>query len=317
MTTLAATGVCAGYEGREVLHGVDVTFDPGLHLVLGSNGAGKTTLFRTLAGVLAPTAGQVLIDGRDPHHDLRAKALIGVGAHRAALAPRLSVMDNLSYWARILGLAPRVQYACVARVLDLLNLGPIATRRASGLSRGQAQRVSLARALLADPPVLLLDEPFAGVDPGVGMQLRDHLRQLAVDGCTVIVSTHELAEVSTLGDDVTVLQDGRVVGHGTTEALRATLVGSHYRLRVRARGDLTGALARLGYAPEAAQGDSVVVDVADEDAVEVLVAGLVTAGLGVREISPAASPLEDLYLHLQAGAPGGSSPQGVPNSNAC
>ena len=318
MTTLTATAVRAGYRDREVLHGVDVAFDAGLHLVLGSNGAGKTTLFRTLTGVLAPTAGQVLVGGLDPHEELRAKALIGVGAHRAALAPRLSVMDNLSYWARVLALAPGARRACVARAVDLLDLGPIATRRASGLSRGQAQRVSLARALLADPPVLVLDEPFAGVDPGVGMQLRDHLRRFADEGRTVIVSTHELAEARTLGDDVTVLHDGRVVGHGATDALRARLVGSHYRLWVRARGDLAGALTRLGYVPEAAQGDGVVVDVADEDGVEVLVAGLVAAGIGVREVAPAANPLEDLYLHLhlQDGAQDGSPLRGAPSPNA-
>ena len=317
MTTLAATALHAGYRDRDVLHGVDVAFDHGVHLVLGANGAGRTTLFRTLTGVLAPSAGQVLVDGRDPHDDLGAKALIGVGAHRAALAPRLSVVDNLSYWARVLALAPGAQRACVARAVELLDLGPIATRRASGLSRGQAQRVSLARALLADPPVLVLDEPFAGVDPGVSSQLREHLRRFADEGRTVIVSAHELAEVSTLGDDVTVIHDGRVVGHGATDALRAQLAGSHHRLRVRARGDLAGALTRLGYAPEAARGDSVVVDIADEDGVEVLVAGLVTAGLGVREISPAANPLEDLYLHLQAGAPDGSSTRVAPSSNAC
>lgn len=316
MTTLTATAVHAGYRGREVLHGVDVAFDAGVHLVLGPNGAGKTTLFRTLVGVLAPSAGRVLVDGIDPNEDLGAKASIGVGAHRAALAPRLSVVDNLSYWAHVLALAPSVRDACVARAVDLLDLGPIATRRASELSRGQAQRVSLARALLADPQVLVLDEPFAGVDPGVGMQLRDHLRRLADDGRTVIVSTHELAEVSTLGDDVTVLHDGRVVGRGATDELRAALVGSRYRLRVRARGDLAGALGRLGYVPEAAQGGAVVVDVAGEDAVETLVAGLVAAGVGVREVTPAANPLEDLYRHLQADVEDGSPPRRAPSSDA-
>lgn len=314
MTALTATAVHAGYRDREVLHGVDVAFDAGLHLVLGSNGAGKTTLFRTLTGVLAPTAGKVLLDGRNPHDGPRAKAMIGVGAHRAALAPRLSVVDNLTYWAHLLALAPDVQRAAVSRAVDLLDLAPIATRRAGGLSRGQAQRVSLARALLADPAVVLLDEPFAGVDPGTGMQIRDHLRRLADDGRTVIVSTHELAEVRTLGDDVTVLRDGRVVGHGTTDALRNSVVASPYRLRVRARGDLTGALIRLGYAPET-QGDGVVVDVTDDNAVEVLVAGLVAAGIGVREVAPAGNALEDLYLHLEAGASDSSPRRGAPTSN--
>ena len=282
-----------------MLHEVQVTFDCGLHLLLGANGSGKTTLFRTLAGVLEPTAGRVLIDGRDPYSDLGAKALIGVSAHRAALAPRLSVLDNLRYWARIVALSAGEREAAVTCAVELLDLAAIADQRASTLSRGQAQRVSLARALVADPPVLLLDEPFAAVDPGVGAQLRDHLRNLADAGRTLVVSSHELAEVSQLGDDVTVLADGRIIGQGPVSSIRTTLVGAGYQLRLRGTGDLSGALKRLGYQPLAASGGAVVVQVPDEASVESLVAGLVAAGVGIREVAAAGNALEDVYLHLQ------------------
>ncbi len=299
MAVLAATGLSAGYRGRAVLHDIDLDLSAGLHLILGPNGAGKTTLFRTLAGVLPPSAGRVLIDGRDPAADVSVKALVGVSTHRVALAPRLSVVENLSYWARVLALPAAEREGCVERVVDLLELGPIAGQRAGMLSRGQAQRVSLARALLADPPVLLLDEPLSGVDPAVGVQLRAHLRALADRGHTLVVSTHELAEAAEMGDDVTVLQAGRVVGHGATAALRAALVGDGYRLRLRASGDLVGTLTSLGYRPDASSGDSVVVEMPNDEAVEALVAALVAAGVGVHEVTPAANPLEDLYLRLQ------------------
>ena len=305
MAVLTARRLCAGYRGRPVLREVDVTFAPGLHLVLGENGAGKTTLFRALAGVLAPTAGQVLVNGLDPARDVAAKALIGVGAHRAALAPRLSVEDNLYYWAYVLAVPAAHQRRYVERAMGLLELGPVARQRAGSLSRGQAQRVSLARAVLLEPPVLILDEPLAGVDPAVAIQLRDHVRALADCGHTVVVSTHELAEMNEIGGDVTILRGGRVAGHGDAATLRAELLGERYRLRLRASGDLAGALARLGYRGCASGDGSVIVDVPGPAAVESLVAGLVAAGVGVREVAPASNPLEDLYLH---GAPATGGP---------
>jgi ABC-2 type transport system ATP-binding protein len=296
---LTATGLSAGYRGRPVLHDIDLTFRAGLHLVIGPNGAGKTTLFRVLAGVLRPTAGEVRICGRDPGVEVTVKRNVGVAAHRTALAQRLSVADNLYYWAHVLGMPAAEQRSSVERVTDLLGLGEIAGQRASSLSRGQAQRVSLARAMLSDPLVLLLDEPFSGVDPAVTAQLRSHLRTLADEGRTLLISTHELAEANAIGDDVTVLRDGRIVGQGDAGKLRSALVGEGYRLRIKGSGDLSGALERLGYKAEASQHDGVIVSVADERAASKLLAALIDAGVGVSEAAPVANPLEDLYLRLQ------------------
>lgn len=308
MATLLAENVTVGYRDRPVLHDVQLELDAGLHLLLGANGSGKTTLFRTLSGVLEPAVGRVLIDGRDPRHDLGAKARVGVSAHRAALAPRLSVLDNLRYWARILALPAAEREATVTHAVELLDLSGIAGQRAGTLSRGQAQRVSVARALVGDPPVLLLDEPFAAVDPGVAAQLREHLRSLATAGRTLVVSTHELADASRLGGDVTVLAGGRIVGHGPVESLRETLVGAGYQLRLRGTGNLDAALRGLGYEPCPADNEAVVVEVANDAAVESLVAGLVGAGVGVREVTTAGSPLEDVYLELQRESTADSPP---------
>jgi ABC-type multidrug transport system ATPase subunit len=298
---LSASGMSAGYRTRPVLHDVSLSFGPGLHLILGPNGAGKTTLFRVLSGILRSTQGQVRILGRDPEVDVAVKAQVGVAAHRAALAQRLTVAGNLRYWSRVLDMPKAERLTRVQAVLDLLDLGPIADQRAGSLSRGQAQRVSLARAMLADPPVLLLDEPFAGVDPQAAVQLRGHLRSLARAGRTMLVSTHELAEANEVGDDVTVLRDGRVIGQGSQARLRGALVGAGYRLRIKGSGDVAGALSRAGYRPEAS-GDSFIVAVAGEQAAQKLLAELITAGIGITEAAPAANPLEELYLHLQEGA---------------
>lgn len=298
---LSASGMSAGYRTRPVLHDVSLSFGPGLHLILGPNGAGKTTLFRVLSGILRPTGGQVRILGRDPDVDVAVKARVGVAAHRSALAQRLTVAGNLHYWSRVLGIPKAERLTRARAVLDLLDLGPIAGQRAGSLSRGQAQRVSLARAMLGDPPVLLLDEPFAGVDPQVAVQLRAHLRSLARTGRTLLVSTHELAEANEIGDDVTVFRDGRVIGQGSPAQLRGSLVGAGYRLRIKGSGDLVGALSRAGYHPEPS-GDGFTVAVADEQAAQKLLAALITAGIGITEAAPATNPLEELYLHLQEGA---------------
>jgi ABC-2 type transport system ATP-binding protein len=320
---LVAAGLTVGYRGRPVLHELNLRFGPGLHLILGPNGAGKTTLFRALAGVLRPSAGSVRIRGADPAADASVKRYVGVGAHRAALAPRLTVAGNLDYWARVIGLPASRRKAAIDRVTGILGLDEIAGQRAGSLSRGQSQRASLARAMLADPPVLLLDEPFAGIDPAVAVQLRGYLRALAAEDRTLLVSTHELAEASEIGDDVTVLRDGRVIGQGAARELRGTLLGNSYRLRIKGSGDLAGVLGRLGYdgrsgdgrdgrlgydgdrgdgAPDGRDGDSTaVVTVADEREAQRLIASLIGAGVAISEAGPAANPLEDLYLHLQEG----------------
>jgi ABC-2 type transport system ATP-binding protein len=304
MEVITATSLRAGYRGHPVLHGVNLDFGQGLHLVLGPNGAGKTTLFRTLAGVLPPQAGQVRINGRDPFSEPAAKRDVGVSTHRTALAPRLSVADNLQYHARILGIPAQSRDRAVERVLDLLDLNPIAGQMASKLSRGQAQRAALARALLADPPVLILDEPFAGIDAVAAVRLRGQLRDFASSGRTLLISTHDLAEASEIADDVVVIRDGAIIGQGPAGQLRRDIIGTGYRLRIKGTGDLAGALKQLGLARETLRDGSAVVAVADEDAAREVIARLIGAGIGLSEAGPAANPLEDLYLHLQQTARG-------------
>jgi ABC-type multidrug transport system ATPase subunit len=294
---LSAAGLSAGYQGSPVLHDVVVDYGPGLHVLLGPNGAGKTTFFRVLAGVLPPIKGEVLVNGRNPHTDAAAKALVGVAAHRAALASRLSVADNLRYWARVLALPGDQREDLVRRVVGQLGLADIAGRRAGTLSRGQQQRAGLAKALLGDPPVLLLDEPTAGIDPAAASRLRGQLHDLAAAGRVVVLSSHNLDEASELADDVTILHQGRIVGRGDAAALRTQLVGDAYRLRLGGSGEMGAALAALGYPAEPAA-HGFVVEVADRRAAEVLVSKLVQAGVGIHEVTPVGNALEDVYMHL-------------------
>ena len=295
---LEVLNVSAGYRGRLVLRDVNLEYGAGIHVLLGPNGAGKTTAFRVLAGILAPFEGTVLVDGADPNTQTEVKSLIALATHRSALAPRLSVVDNLRYWARILGLPSGPSEERIAEVLDLLGLTDLADRRIGSLSRGQNQRAGLAKAFLGQSPILLLDEPMSGLDPSTTEQLAGHLRTLADQGHTVVVSTHALADAYRFADDVTVLQEGRIVGRGEPAALRTALLGSAYRLCIRGSGDVPAVLDRLGHRYEEQRG-AVVVEVPDEGAAERLVADLVREGIGVREVVPARNPLEDVYQQLQ------------------
>ncbi|MGW5258879.1 ABC transporter ATP-binding protein [Streptomyces sp. NPDC004012] len=299
MAKLQVQNVSAGYRGRPVLRDMNLEYGAGIHVLLGPNGAGKTTTFRVLAGILAPFEGSVLVDGADPHTHTEIKSLIALATHRSALAPRLSVVDNLRYWARILGLPPGPSEERIAEVLHLLGLTDLADRRIGSLSRGQNQRAGLAKAFLGQPAILLLDEPMSGLDPSTTDQLINHLRKVADEGHTVVVSTHALADAYRFADDVTVLQSGRIVGRGEPTALRTALLGTAYRLRIRGSGDVPAVLDRLGHLYEEQQQGAVVVEVPDEGAAERLVADLVREGIGVREVVPARNPLEDVYQQLQ------------------
>ncbi|AKL66035.1 MULTISPECIES: heme ABC exporter ATP-binding protein CcmA [Streptomyces] len=299
MAALTARKVWAGYRGNVVLRDVDLEYGPGVHLLLGPNGSGKTTAFRVLSGILPPKQGVVLVNGEDPHVRAEAKSAIGLAGHRSALAHRLSVVDNLRYWARVLGLASATSEAQIADALRLLGLEGLADQRVGSLSRGQNQRVGLAKAFLGCPPILLLDEPMSGLDPTTAEQLSDHLRGLAARGHTIVMSTHALTEAHRLADDVTVLHAGRIVGRGEPAALRSALLGSSYRLQIRGSGSLPAALEKLGHQWERQRTGSVVVEVASEEAAAILVAGLVGEGVGVHEVVPVRNPLEEVYLQLQ------------------
>ncbi len=297
-TTLVVEHASVGYGRAAVLDDVTLSLGPGLHVLLGPNGSGKTTLFRALSGVLAPRAGTIRVDGRDPHRSAAARASVGVSGHRSALAARLDVRDNLEYWARLLGIDPARRTQRIRAVMAELDLDDLATRRAGLLSRGQAQRVSLAKAMLTDPTVLLLDEPLAGIDPAVAAKVRGHLRDLARTGRTVLVSSHELAEVDTMGDDVTVLRDGRVVAHGSAARLRADLVGGGRRLRLRGTAGLRAAVAAAGYEATDAPDGALELSVPGDEATRALVERVVGAGVGVYEVSVIDRVLEDIYLSV-------------------
>jgi len=179
--------------------------------VVGPNGAGKTTLLRILAGLARPTRGSVRIGpaGADRR---AARGRVGYIGHASFLYPALSARENLVFAARLYGVADPARRA--SELLAEQDLEPVADRAAGSFSRGLAQRLAIARGLVHDPPVVLLDEPFTGLDPGSADRLAERLERLRRDGRALVLVTHDLAQAAALADRTVLLIRGRVAHAG-------------------------------------------------------------------------------------------------------
>jgi heme exporter protein A len=195
------------YDHRPILRGVDLAVETGQTLaVLGPNGSGKTTLLRLIATLSSPSRGQVILFGTPAGPSPEIRRRIGLVAHESLLYDNLTVTENLRFFAGLYGL----DAGRVASMIAQAALDAIAGRRARVLSRGQRQQVNLARALLHNPDVLILDEPYTGLDVTAAGRLTGMLRAEAGRGRTVIFTTHDLAEARGLGAAMTVMLDGRL-----------------------------------------------------------------------------------------------------------
>jgi heme exporter protein A len=206
---LEARGIERAFGGRPVLRGIDLRLDAGETVaLLGPNGAGKTTLLRILALLLRPQSGTVRVRGLDAQR-AREKALrmIGYLGHESACYADLTARENLAFYAALYGVEPPAR---VDEVLTWMGLGDGPRRPLRECSRGVVQRVALARALLHAPAVLLLDEPFTGLDPAAAESLEERLRVLRSDGCAVLASIHDVGRAATIATRALVLHAGRL-----------------------------------------------------------------------------------------------------------
>jgi heme exporter protein A len=215
VNAVVATDVRKTYEFKPVLRGVSLTVHSGATVaLLGPNGAGKTTLLRILATLAHPSAGAVTIDGLDLRRGAQAiRQCIGYLGHQPLLYEELSAEENLDFFARMYGVQNR--QTRVSALLERVGLRLKAKDRARDLSRGQTQRLALARALLHEPSLLLLDEPDAGLDEQGIALLEAILRERTVAGLTTILTTHDLAWGLRVADRAVALVSGRVTYDGT------------------------------------------------------------------------------------------------------
>ncbi|HET6673120.1 MAG TPA: ABC transporter ATP-binding protein [Agromyces sp.] len=214
MPRLEARGVARDFPGGAGVHGIDLAVVPGkVHALVGLNGAGKTTLMRLLLGMLRPDSGTVHLDGVEIADAPQAMwSRVGQLVEHPLAYPELDVQSNLAVAARLHGLS-RIRAAVVVDgVIAEFDLARYAGVRASRLSLGNRQRVGLAAALQHDPALIVLDEPTNALDPAGVILLREALLRRAADGAGVLVSSHHLDEVARVADQITVINDGRVVG---------------------------------------------------------------------------------------------------------
>lgn len=189
--------------------------------LLGPNGAGKTTTLRLLYGLMRPDAGTVRIDEIDVAADpLGAQAKVGVLPDAHGLYPRLSAREHVRYFGELQGLRGVALEQRIAALIERLDMGSIADRRAAGFSQGERMKVSLARALVHGPNNVILDEPTNGLDVMSTRAVRKLIRELRDEGKCVLFSSHVMQEVSALCDVIVLVAGGRVVARGTPDELR-------------------------------------------------------------------------------------------------
>ena len=228
---LEVRGVGRSFGERQVLH--DVTFDvrPGrMTGFVGSNGAGKTTTMRIILGVLSADAGTVRLDGDELLPEDRRR--FGYMPEERGLYPKMRVAEQLVYLARLHGLDPARAKRNTADLLDQLGLGERAGDTVQSLSLGNQQRAQIAAALVHDPEVLVLDEPFSGLDPIAVETVLAVLKSRADAGAPVLFSSHQLDIVERLCDDLIVIADGSIRATGSREGLREEHSGQRYELLV-------------------------------------------------------------------------------------
>jgi len=212
-------------DGREKLAVNGLSFRVGegqIYGLLGPNGAGKTTTLRMLSGLMEPTSGSATLGGHDVTREtLQVKRLMGFLTAHTGLYQRLTARELLVYFAHLHRMDRAEAKARANYLIDWLNIGEFADLRCGALSTGQRQRVNIARALVADPPILILDEPTLGLDVLSNRVILQYIKRVRRSGKTIILSTHYLDEAETLCDKIGLLHDGRLVAEGDITSLRS------------------------------------------------------------------------------------------------
>jgi ABC-type multidrug transport system ATPase subunit len=208
---VSVTNLIKQFGRFAALRGITAEFSGGkLYAILGDNGAGKTTLLRTLAGLSQPSSGAVTILGAKKFHDICQH--VGYMAHPSLLYDEMSAMENLQYFARLYGISSIVtSNARCAEVIRAVGLDPELARPVGQYSQGMKQRMSLARALLNDPKLLLLDEPFSNVDVHSANEMVQLLARIRDDGKTIFIVTHQAALLEKVADEFVWMEYGEIV----------------------------------------------------------------------------------------------------------
>lgn len=298
MEIISVSNVSRQFGQFFAVNGANLTVNQGsITALIGPNGSGKTTLMLMMAGLLAPSHGQILINGFDPvTHNYEARSQIGwmpdqFGMWDSLTAREALVMTGATYRMDQFAAEQRAQ-----ELLELVFLTSLADQPAHVLSRGQKQRLGLARALMHSPQILILDEPANGLDPRSRIELRGIIRSLADLGTTVLISSHVLAELDEMVDDALFLSGGRTVARESVS--QARLAHSTWNVRALDANTLTTWLDSVHVPYAQGQDGSVLVNIAGEQNAARFLVDAVGAGVPLVTFAPHGGALEQTYLSL-------------------
>jgi len=289
--------------------GVDLIVEPGeIFGLLGPNGAGKTTTMKMLATLLIPTSGTIRVLGIDPlerPREVRARLGAMLSGERS-LYWKLTGRENLEYFAALYHVPPSETKARIAKVLAAVKLADRAEDYVERYSTGMRQRLALARALLPDPALVVLDEPTVGLDPQASRDLRDRVRELKAQGRTVLLTTHYMEEADQLCDRVAIIDHGRIVALDTPAALKRTIRAEEVvHLEIGLDGDESAVIDRLGRSATVARSErsngtlNVTAHCASaRDFVPAAFDAAWSTGATIRHVEVVPVTLEDVFLAL-------------------
>ncbi|MDG4840995.1 ATP-binding cassette domain-containing protein [Micromonospora sp. WMMD967] len=296
---IQARGLVKRFGDFTAVDGIDVEVRSGEAFgFLGPNGAGKSSTMRMVGCISPPSAGELRILDLDPVADGPAiRARLGVCPQLDNLDPELTVRENLTVYARYFGISRRAARARAAELLDFVQLTERADSKVEPLSGGMKRRLTIARALVNDPEIVLLDEPTTGLDPQARHLVWERLFRLKQQGVTLVLTTHYMDEAEQLCDRLVVMDGGRIVAEGSPRALieqHSTREVVELRFAAESQEPFAGKLAGLGERVEVLP-DRILLYVPDGDAA---VAEVTALGLNPANVLVRRSGLEDVFLHL-------------------
>ncbi|NOV04346.1 ATP-binding cassette domain-containing protein [Paenibacillus planticolens] len=300
-----ALGLVKTFGDNRAVDGVNLNVRAGsIYGVLGPNGAGKTTTIRMLATLLRPDSGSAKIFGHDVQKESQiVRQLIGVTGQYASVDESLSATENLIIFSRLLGLGRAESKRKAAELLEEFGLTEAAKRPLKNFSGGMRRRLDLAASLIAQPPLIFLDEPTTGLDPRTRSQMWDTIRRLVNTGSTVLLTTQYLEEADQLADRIAVIDRGHVVAEGTVDELKASVGTSSLHLRLENPLDIESAretVERVLKVPSTvtAEAAKITAPMTNADLVTDLLVSLREKGIKLSEMSVQKPTLDEVFLTI-------------------
>lgn len=293
------------FDGFRAVDNITLNVPPGKVLaMLGPNGAGKTTTVRMMTSILAPSSGRATIAGYDVVRQAEmVRASVGVLTEQHGLYERMKAVEYLEFFGEVYHIPRKISHERALQLMERFGLSFALDKRLGEYSKGMKQKLALVRALLHNPPVLLLDEPTSAMDPLSAKQVRDAIIELQHDQRTFLITTHNLTEAQMLADSIAIIRRGRIIANGTFDELARQFVGEPM-MELRVKGELNGASAEVanmeGVESITDQGMNWIRYTTGDPYVTnpALLRKLTGLGVDVVTLSPVTRTLEEIYLQV-------------------